>query len=46
MAKSKKTDLYEAKPKPDVYMVLLIITFLGMTAATALMYVEYNALSP
>lgn len=45
MAKAKKTDAtYQAKAKPDVYMVLLILTFLAMTIATLLMYLESSAL--
>jgi hypothetical protein len=45
MAKAKKVDgNYETTAKPDVYMILLILTFLAMLVATGLMYLESAAL--
>lgn len=45
MAKAKKSDTtYETKAKPDVYMILLILTFLAMLVATGLMYFESTML--
>lgn len=47
MAKSKHEDgPYEAKPKADVYMVLIILTFFAMLVATGLMYLEASSLQP
>lgn len=37
--------IYVDKPKPDVYLALLILTFLGMVVATVLMWMEYQAIS-
>lgn len=37
--------IYVDKPKADVYLALLILTFLAMLVATVLMYLESSAIS-
>jgi hypothetical protein len=41
-----RNDDYEARPKPDVYLALLVLTFVGMLVATAIMWLENAALKP
>lgn len=33
------------KPKPDIYLALLMVTFLAMTVAVAIMWIERSSLS-
>lgn len=34
------------KPRPDVYLAIMILTFAAMLGATILMFLEYYSLSP
>ena len=44
MAKKKETETYVDRPRPDVYLAIMIITFGAMLIATVLMYLEYSSL--
>ena len=44
MARQRDDGIYVQKPKADVYMALLILTFFSMLVATILMFLEHAAL--
>jgi hypothetical protein len=45
MAKKRnEAEVYVEKPKPDVYLAILILTFVAMLVATVLMYLEFSNL--
>ena len=45
MAKKRDVETtYVDKPRPDVYLAIMIITFSAMLIATVLMYLEYSGL--
>lgn len=44
MAKKKTDDEFVEKPRPDVYLAIMILTFGAMLTATILMFLEYNGL--
>jgi hypothetical protein len=44
MAKKKEVATYVEEPKADVYLAIMILTFVAMTIATILMYFEWSAL--
>lgn len=44
MAKDRSEGIYVDRPRPDVYLALLIMTTAAMLIATVLMWVENSSL--
>jgi hypothetical protein len=44
MAKARFDDEHVEKPKPDVYLAIMILTVSAMLIATILMFLEYYSL--
>ena len=44
MARDRDDGIYVEKPRPDVYMMLIILTFFSMLVATVVMYLEWSGL--
>lgn len=44
MAKKREVTSHVDKPRADVYLAILILTFVAMLAATILMYLEFSSL--
>lgn len=44
MAKVRLDDEHVEKPRPDVYLAIMILTVSSMLIATVLMFLEYYAL--
>lgn len=44
MAKDRSDGIYVDRPKPDVYLALLIMTTAAMLIATVLLWVENHSL--
>lgn len=44
MAKDRNDGIYVDRPKPDVYLALLIMTTAAMLIATVLLWIESNSL--
>lgn len=44
MAKTRYDDDYVEKPRPDVYLAIMILTVASMLIATVLMFLEYYSL--
>lgn len=45
MAKTTVSE-YEAEPKPDIYLVLLILTFVASLLAIIILFIEKSSLTP
>lgn len=44
MARKRDMQTYVEKPRPDVYLAIMILTFVATLVATVLMYFEYSSL--